>query len=90
MLHFPSPHLLLLVATNNKGQKFSAKWILIHFSCPVVGKNTRISNFFFFFFPPVRQAWMVVRSDGCFISLSKLTVPFAGFLLQLVFKGSDT
>lgn len=33
---------------------------------------------------------MVVRSDGCFISLSKLTVPFAGFLLQLVFKGSDT
>lgn len=89
MLHFPSPHLLLLVATHNKGQKFSAKWILIHFSCPVVGKNTRISNFLFIFFP-VRQAWMVVRSDGCFISLSKLTVPFAGFLLQLVFKGSDT
>lgn len=45
-------------------------------------------NLFIFF--PVRQAWMVVRSDGCFISLSKLTVPFAGFLLQLVFKGSDT
>lgn len=28
-------------------------------------------------------------SDGCFISLAKMTVPFGGFFLQLVFKGGD-
>lgn len=29
-------------------------------------------------------------SDGCFHCPAKLTVPFGGFLLQLVFRGGDT